>query len=306
MFSVFSGIKKFPLICRHCTEYKVLGFDCEWVTVGGARRPVALLQLASHRGLCALFRLCHLQRIPPELKVRYYGLTNKFDDKAVTDENCPIFFSRFASQEILEDENILKVGVEPSGDASYLAKDFNICVASTLDLRFLALQSQCRAGGLAKLSDEHLNVKLDKDWRIRCSDWEANTLSSAQVAYAAKDAHVAVELFKVFADKLKPRSFWQDTKKYLDDIIDEYCFSYLDLHFKAIHAAIGVAGTSNDGKKGGPAVFSNKFQSRNISTRKKPLYYNCFLQAPDGELLCTCAKKKAMWCVPHTKSITRS
>lgn len=79
-FSVFSGIKKFPFIRRHCTEYKVLGFDCEWVTVGGARRPVALLQLASHRGLCALFRLCHLQRIPPELKVRYYGLANIFDD----------------------------------------------------------------------------------------------------------------------------------------------------------------------------------------------------------------------------------
>lgn len=47
----------------------MLGFDCEWVTVGGVRRPVALLQLTSHRGLCALIRLCHLQRIPPELKV---------------------------------------------------------------------------------------------------------------------------------------------------------------------------------------------------------------------------------------------
>lgn len=55
---------------RHCDEYNVLGFDCEWVTVGGARRPVALLQLASHRGLCALIRLCKLQMIPIELRVR--------------------------------------------------------------------------------------------------------------------------------------------------------------------------------------------------------------------------------------------
>lgn len=54
---------------RHCDEYNVLGFDCEWVTAGGARRPVALLQLASHRGLCALIRLSHLQMIPSELKV---------------------------------------------------------------------------------------------------------------------------------------------------------------------------------------------------------------------------------------------
>lgn len=31
------------------------------------------------------------------------------------------------------------------------------------------------------------------------------------------------------------------------------------------------------------------------ATRQKPLYNNCFLQAPDGELLCTCDKRKAMW-----------
>lgn len=56
-------------INRHAEEYNVLGFDCEWVTVGGTRRPIALLQLASHKGYCALIRLCHLQRIPPELRV---------------------------------------------------------------------------------------------------------------------------------------------------------------------------------------------------------------------------------------------
>lgn len=54
---------------RQCCELGVLGFDCEWVTVGGARRPIALLQLASHDGFCALFRLCRLKKIPPELRV---------------------------------------------------------------------------------------------------------------------------------------------------------------------------------------------------------------------------------------------
>lgn len=42
------------------------------VTVGGARRPVALLQLTSHRGLCALIRLSHLRMIPSELKVSIF------------------------------------------------------------------------------------------------------------------------------------------------------------------------------------------------------------------------------------------
>lgn len=62
-------LRKYLPTFRHCDEFSVLGFDCEWVTVGGARRPVALLQLTSHRGLCALIRLSHLQMIPSELKV---------------------------------------------------------------------------------------------------------------------------------------------------------------------------------------------------------------------------------------------
>lgn len=157
---------------------------------------------------------------------------------------------------MLEDEQIIKVGVAPSGDATYLAKDYGVCVASTLDLRFLAAQSQCRAGGLAKLSEDHLNVKLNKDWHIRCSDWEANTLNKVQIDYAAKDAHVAIELFKVFAEKLKPRPFWMNTKKYTDEIIDKHCFRYLDLHFKAIHTtSIYAGGTSSDAKKNGTSMY---------------------------------------------------
>ena len=31
------------------------------------------------------------------------------------------------------------------------------------------------------------------------------------------------------------------------------------------------------------------------STRKTPLYHNCMLEAPDGQLLCTCDTKKAHW-----------
>lgn len=33
------------------------------------------------------------------------------------------------------------------------------------------------------------------------------------------------------------------------------------------------------------------------ATRSKPLYHNCYLEAPDGEMLCTCDNKKAMWYV---------
>lgn len=41
----------------------------------------------------------------------------------------------------------------------------------------------------------------------------------------------------------------------------------------------------------------NNFKERKIASRKKPLYTNCWLEANDGELLCTIDRKKAMWYV---------
>lgn len=76
-------------------DYRVLGFDCEWVTVNGVRRPVALLQICSN-SVCALIRLSHLKHVPLEL------------------------------QQILTDESILKVGVAPLDDAKLLAQDYNV------------------------------------------------------------------------------------------------------------------------------------------------------------------------------------
>lgn len=69
----------------------------------------------------------------------------------------------------MEDDNILKVGVGPQGDAVYLAKDYGVCVASTFDLRYLAVLANCQPAGLGNMSEKYLKVKLNKDWRIRCS-----------------------------------------------------------------------------------------------------------------------------------------
>lgn len=58
----------FLLISRHCNEYNVLGFGCKYASSKGS---VILLQLASHRGLCALFRLNKFIDLPVELQVSY-------------------------------------------------------------------------------------------------------------------------------------------------------------------------------------------------------------------------------------------
>lgn len=41
----------------------------------------------------------------------------------------------------------------------------------------------------------------------------------------------------------------------------------------------------------------DNFKERKIAVRQKPLYTNSYLQANDGELLCTIDIKKAMWYV---------
>ena len=48
--------------------------------------------------------------------------------------------------------------------------------------------------GLRGLAASLLGVELDKSWRLRCSDWEANTLSDQQVhsMYVCTHAHVYI------------------------------------------------------------------------------------------------------------------
>ncbi|XP_055322330.1 uncharacterized protein LOC129578178 [Sitodiplosis mosellana] len=76
---------------KHCNEYNVLGFGCRY---SANRQTVSLLQLASHRGLCALVQLRKLKTIPTKL------------------------------QDILEDEHILKIGDDVSFNVNRLERDY--------------------------------------------------------------------------------------------------------------------------------------------------------------------------------------
>uniref|UniRef100_A0A1B0GG39 3'-5' exonuclease domain-containing protein n=1 Tax=Glossina morsitans morsitans TaxID=37546 RepID=A0A1B0GG39_GLOMM len=162
---------------RHCGDYKVLGFDCEWITIGRVRKPVALLQLASPNGFCGLFRLCHMDHIPESLK------------------------------NLLADKEIIKVGINPAEDARKLQGDYGIYVASTFDIRYLAAMIRCKPLGLEKLSRSLLNVDFVKPWYIARSNWEFDKLDDDQVEYAANDAFAGVEIFKHLANRLKPRNY---------------------------------------------------------------------------------------------------
>uniref|UniRef100_A0A1A9ZM47 Exonuclease 3'-5' domain-containing protein 2 n=1 Tax=Glossina pallidipes TaxID=7398 RepID=A0A1A9ZM47_GLOPL len=243
------------ILKSHCSDYKVLGFDCEWVTVSGSRRPVALLQLCSNRGYCALFRLCCIRQIPKSLR------------------------------DLLADEEVIKVGVDPGYDAQKLAQDYGVGVASTFDLRYLATMVGRKPEGLAKLSLSVLKVTLDKHWRLSCSNWEAKDLTEKQIEYAANDAFVAVEIFKILAREFKPRFSWLSDFAIIKCRIEPF----LEVPFNSSVAQKRSKATLNK------SVTPNKTQNRNLSTLSKALYDNCLLQAPDGELLCTIDKRKAEW-----------
>uniref|UniRef100_A0A1B0CQN3 Exonuclease 3'-5' domain-containing protein 2 n=1 Tax=Lutzomyia longipalpis TaxID=7200 RepID=A0A1B0CQN3_LUTLO len=254
------------ILRNHCQKYQVLGFDCEWVTINGIRHPIALLQLASHTGLCALFRLSHIKGIPLDLK------------------------------ELLEREDIVKVGVAPNEDARLLCQDYSVTVASVLDLRSMAQLVGEQPLGLSKLSQSFLNIELDKDWRLRCSDWAAHELNAKQIQYAANDAFVAIELFKYFAGRIAPTkggAFWNPSGHDLNETLS-ICTPFIDVSFKYKNTPQQGSSKKN-GKnflKKEAAVKENK---RAFSTRSRPLYYNCFMEAPDGELLCAMDVRKADW-----------
>ncbi|XP_072935577.1 exonuclease 3'-5' domain-containing protein 2 [Epargyreus clarus] len=257
-------------IRRRSAQHRAIGLDCEWVTEHGKRQPVALLQLSSYDGYCTLIRLCQMENFPQSLK------------------------------ELLEDESIYKVGVAPAGDAMYLAQDYSVFLRSTLDIRHLALLCDYEPGGLAALSLSQLNIILDKSWRIRCSNWSAEVLTDRQVNYAAADAHVAIRIFVKLINEYCGDGLlswmYKNVKKDCWSNLDDICAKYADLLFKT-KQLVKKSDLIKEKEKKEKKDVLNTSKPYPHSIRSKPLYHNCFLQAPDGALLCTCDKKKANWYV---------
>lgn len=261
---------------------KILGLDCEWVSFEGKRRPVALLQLASQQGQCALIRLFVMDSVPKSLR------------------------------EILEDKSILKVGVAVKEDAKKLLLDYGIIVKGCVDLRHVLnrVRGIFNRGsrGLQGQAECVLGVTLDKSNRIRCGNWEAETLSEEQVQYAANDAVVGVDIFLnlVLAKMLnkKPEvdienifsavdegEFWSLARSLIQGTVDRDFAGPLNSKNPAyrVSPADDQSQDLTDGKD------IKVKETRAYVLRQRPLYYNCYLIAPDGESLCTCDIKKAEW-----------
>lgn len=119
----------------------------------------------------------------------------------------------------------------PFTDALYLLQDYpnGKRTRGTLDLRYVSNLAQCFDGqtGLGKMSEKYLGVTLDKRTDVRCSNWNALSLNVEQIDYAAKDALVAIELFKYFAERIEPSGYFSNTSNCLQNIIRK-CIPHLD------------------------------------------------------------------------------
>ncbi|GFY67997.1 exonuclease 3'-5' domain-containing protein 2 [Trichonephila inaurata madagascariensis] len=238
---------------------KVIGIDCEWVTVESKRKPVSLLQLATDSGFCVLVRLSCLPvwLIPPVLI------------------------------DMLSNEEILKVGVGVAEDANKLFNDYGLEVHGFVDLRYLAKdlkEVQGKNMSLKSLGVELLGIDLNKSKELRCSDWNAPHLSEEQVEYAAADAIVAAKIFTMI-QRRKSKWLFINNREFLKELD-----IYKDIPFKQVLV-------NNCKRNAGLSVLKKPHKSRYSKPRQKPMYDNCQLVAPDGELLCSCDKGKAEWYV---------
>ena len=147
---------------------KMLGIDTETKPsfTKGVQNPLALLQIyLPHRVM--LFQL------------RKYSLPI---------EIC----------ELLENPNIIKVGVGLRDDIRGLRRDYNCEPAGTLDLNHFAKKKKFQSIGVQKLSALVLGIYVDKKQQL--SNWERNPLSKEQQLYAATDAWVSYAIYEKIKD----------------------------------------------------------------------------------------------------------
>lgn len=149
---------------------KILGFDTETRPSfkKGPNNDIALLQLATSEE-AFLFRLNKIG-FPGSLKT------------------------------LCEDDSVLKIGLALKDDLKGLQKLNNFNPSSFIDLQDLAKELSIQNNGLKKLAAIFLNFRVSKSRSQRLSNWEKDILTPKQLRYAATDAWVCYELYRVMKD----------------------------------------------------------------------------------------------------------
>lgn len=243
-----------------------IGLDAEWVR--SSALPVALLQLCSTTGGCTtetlLLRLVSMSHAPPALLA------------------------------LLADASILKCGVGVGEDIHRVGAWATTTGASltpdgVIELVPLARRAGFSSTGLASLSTEILQRTLAKEHSVRCSNWEAPTLSPEQCEYAANDARASLNLLLALHDRERassraPLSVWAASA--------------------SVQPSGGTAPTegrsrssrsSHSGTHGGGGGGRSSTKPVRVPPRSKPLYDGWLMLGPDGVPMCRMATNRAEW-----------
>ncbi len=149
---------------EHLNNDKLIGFDTEMRPCferGKPPFPTALMQLAGGKAVV----LVRVQHVPVA------GIL----------------------KQLLEDPEILKVGVAIEDDFRLLLRQTTFHARGVIDLAVAARRAGLSTVGLRTLAANLLHVRISK--AVQRSNWEKAELSQAQVLYAATDAWIGREIY---------------------------------------------------------------------------------------------------------------
>jgi ribonuclease D len=96
-------------------------------------------------------------------------------------------------EELIENEDIVKVGIAIHDDIKDLSKKLAQTAKNVVDLNQYAKDRGFLSIGAKKLSALVLNIRISKAQQV--SNWENRNLSKAQIDYAATDAWLCREIY---------------------------------------------------------------------------------------------------------------
>lgn len=164
---------------RELNKCKMIGFDTETRPSfkKGQHYDVSLIQLSTEDA-CYLFRI-NLIGLKEELK------------------------------SILENENILKIGLSIHDDFHNLRKQTELEPRNFLDLQNYVKQFNIADNSLSRIYGILFDKRISKGQRL--TNWEAEELTAAQQAYASLDAYACLTIYQY----LESGKFSPEESKYL-------------------------------------------------------------------------------------------
>lgn len=177
-----------------------LGFDMEWpFSFKTGPGKTALIQICPNKRICYLFQVSLLTKLPAALTA------------------------------LLGHERVKLCGVNIRNDIHKLGRDFpnipkELLLDNCIDSRTQAKEiSELRSWSMEKLVNYFLKMQIDKNKKIRMSQWHVIPLSDDQQKYAAIDAFISLSLFKHLKSLIKRAVLEEKQLNEQDNITPPIC-----------------------------------------------------------------------------------